>query len=530
MFFNKSYIVLKDSVEFRKTVNGTIILDNNGKIYGLSKDVFILSSDYKEENDLDDLYIEINRGGTDLSFIFDWQICNNPIGSSREMLIELLITEYFNNVSSAAEVTFPSSINVVSVAQPSQQLERDAFGRLKISQPYTLFDSKLVKDSNSLFWDDVQVSGTGTTSIYQDNKSSMKLSVSASTAGKRVRQSKIRGNYQPGKSQFIYLTALVGLSPNGISKKWGNFDNRNGLFFDTTNGVFGVNVRTFTSGATVDNKINQSNFNGDKLDGTGWSGYTLDLTKSMIYFIDFEWLAVGQVRFGIVDKGRYIVCHTVYNSQTLTTTDVIYMTNPNLPIRYEIENTGSGIASDMYAICSTIMSEGGQENTAIQTYISRNGTSITLATQDLYTPVISIRLKSLANSGTVADINGLCTRVNISDIDLLITSISNYEWRIILNPTIAGTDAASWINITNSSLQYDVSRTLTNTISGGFVIAGGYGASTNTVKISIDNTINTYLTLGSNINETTDQLVLVVANISGNGGTAYGGITVSEYC
>jgi len=38
----------------------------------------------------------------------------------------------------------------------------------------------------------------------------------------------------------------------------------------------------------------------------------------------------------------------------------VYMTTPNLPIRYEISNDGTGAAAEMECICSSVMSEGGQ--------------------------------------------------------------------------------------------------------------------------------------------------------------------------
>jgi hypothetical protein len=69
-------------------------------------------------------------------------------------------------------------------------------------------------------------------------------------------------------------------------------------------------------------------WNGDKLDGTGASGLTLDLTKPQILWIDFEWLGVGNVRCGFIINGQYIVCHTyqtanVYWNFCLYTTAIL---------------------------------------------------------------------------------------------------------------------------------------------------------------------------------------------------------------
>jgi len=109
------------------------------------------------------------------------------------------------------------------------------------------------------------------------------------------------------------------------------------------------------------------------------------------------------------------------------------------------------------------------------------------------------------------------------------TSSTNYEWKLFLNPTVAGSDAVSWQDITNSSLQYDVTRDNTNTLTGGYVVAGGYGSSSAPSKQVITGTISNFLTLGATAAGTQDEYVLGVANVDGNGGTVYGGITIGEY-
>ena len=92
----------------------------------------------------------------------------------------------------------------------------DAFWRFRTSSPYTLFDSKTLRDEAPLFYDDQEVSWSGTASAHQTNKASVKLSVSNTTAWKRVRQSKARGNYQPWKSQLVLMTTLCDICASGV--------------------------------------------------------------------------------------------------------------------------------------------------------------------------------------------------------------------------------------------------------------------------------------------------------------------------
>ena len=81
----------------------------------------------------------------------------------------------------------------------------------------------------------------------------------------------------------------------------------------------------------------QAHFNLDTMDGTGPSGVPLDLTKSQIFVIDYEWLGVGRVRFGFVFAGAIVYCHDAVFANTVGS---VYMSTPNNPLRYQTEATG----------------------------------------------------------------------------------------------------------------------------------------------------------------------------------------------
>jgi len=130
---------------------------------------------------------------------------------------------------------------------------KDAFGRLRVSEPFTVFDGKQINDNLPLFWDDQEVSGSGTSSTYSMANARSRLAVSASTAGKRVRQTFMRFNYQPGKSQLVFMTGGLGAANGGITEDIGIGDDDNGLFFRHEDGTFKVTTKTSTSGSAVDN-------------------------------------------------------------------------------------------------------------------------------------------------------------------------------------------------------------------------------------------------------------------------------------
>lgn len=371
----------------------------------------------------------------------------------------------------------------------------DAFARLRVSNPETIFNSKQIFDNQPIFWDDQQTSGSGTSSVHSINRASSALSVSNLTAGTRVRQTKRRFNYQPGKSQLIYLSSVVGTAGTGITKRLGLFDSNNGVFFQQTTSGLSVVVRSSVTGTPANTVISQSSFNKDKLDGNGPSRITYLPDSAQIFFIDFEWLGTGRVRFGIIYRGIPIIIHEVYNSNESGITSV-WMSTPNLPLRWEISNDGTGAASSIEQICSTVVSEGGQQSVGFTRSIDRGATGFNTANGNDVFPIISMRLKSGAN---------LAASISQLRLSIINTTNADFRWALYLNPTIGGTDAASWINLTNSSVEYDISRNNTNILSGGTLIDSGYSAvNLNSVTIQI----REQLKLGSTIAGVSDQFVL----------------------
>ena len=267
----------------------------------------------------------------------------------------------------------------------------DAFGRLRVSNPLTIFDSKNIMSKNNLF--DESLTGGGTVS-YTANKSTVNLNVTQASGDKTIRQSKRVMSYQPGKSLLIFNTFVMNTLTANLKQKVGFFDANNGIFFYADGTTLKIVRRTYTSGSAVDTEISQSSWNGDKLDGTGASGFTLDPTKSNILFIDVEWLGVGSVRVGFVINGQLITAHTFNNANSLTT---VYMQTANLPIRYEIE-AAAALSSGTYTlqqICSSCISEGGYSPSGVKQMVGTTAIAGSrLPTADTFYSIGTIRIRS----------------------------------------------------------------------------------------------------------------------------------------
>lgn len=388
------------------------------------------------------------------------------------------------------------------ISFPVDPTAHDAFGRLRISEPVTLFDSKQIHDNLPLMYDDQEVSGSGTSSSHSVARASTTIGVSATTAGKRVRQTFRRFNYQPGKSQLAFFTAVMGRHGAGIRAEVGLVDDNNGLYFYSAEGVIGVGIRSKVSGEVVNTEIPQSEWNLDRMNGgpasRNPSTINLDADKAQILVIDYEWLGVGTVRFGFVVDG-YI--HYVHRQHHANLTSSVYMSTPNLPVRYSIENDGTGAAATLEHICTTIISEGGMENVGRQTYISTAGVHLDANSADSLYAAIGVRLKSTHLDSTV----------HVDNISMMSESVADFEWTLLMNPTVAGT--FTYGDVANAAVQRALGATA-NTVTDGTAIAGGFQKGGQSGSFSIP--LSPTLLIGSAIDGTPDEMVLCARPLSAN--------------
>lgn len=232
---------------------------------------------------------------------------------------------------------------------------------------------------------------TGSDIQFDYDTASVELIAGTGATDKAIRHSHRYHAYVPGKSQFILMTFVLGAAKNNVVRRVGYFDDNDGLFLEQ-NGTVDVAlvVRTSTSGSPSDAKrYLQSNWNIDRLDGTGPSGLTLDLTKTQILFFDFQWLGVGRVRFGFDIDGRKVIVHEELNANVSA---VVFMRTPTLPVRYEIANSGvTASPTSMNEICCSVVSEGGYQLPGFEFSQSRGVSSRTVSAR---TPIFAIRLKN----------------------------------------------------------------------------------------------------------------------------------------
>jgi hypothetical protein len=394
---------------------------------------------------------------------------------------------------------------------------KDAFDRLRVSPPYTVFDSKQLINNQPLFWDDQQVSGAGTASTYLGNFAATRLDVTGNIAGQRVRQTFRRFQYQPGKSQLILITLVLtaegGAGITGVTSRVGPFDEDNGFFLQRTAGALAFGVRTSTSGAPVDTIIPQASWNLDRMDGTGPSRITLDPTKTQIFVLDFQWLGVGRVRLGFNIGGVTYYCHQVFNANVLA---VPYMQTPNLPLRFELTSAGTGPANtaSLLHICTSVQSEGGQQNTGLVLAADRDATVLQTTNDTNIYSLLALRYQA-------AKANKFATISNIQYSVMTNSTNTTFRMGLYLNPTIAGA-ALAFTAVPNSALEVALPVAANLITAGSGTLMASYYDSQNHSSGLLPQ-VPSDLRIGANIAGTSDILVLFVQPVPAQGNTNFYG-------
>lgn len=354
------------------------------------------------------------------------------------------------------------AIRTISVGTGADSAGGDAFGRARISEPFTIGDYKHLYAIDTAFIDSTSSGGTIT---FLPNQAAVTLATSsASTSSYTIHQTKQYHQYQPGKSQLVLSSFNFGYAEKNATKRTGYFDDRDGIYFEqvgsntsngTDNGTLNWVLRTYTSGSAVETgtRIPQSQWNIDPCDGTGKSGFNINISKIQLIFIDFQWLGVGRVRCGFVHDGVMIIAHEFYNSNNGT---VAFMSNPNLPVRCEIRNTGTSSGASLLQICSTVMSEGGYIETGIDWSVVSGATRQTATQGGTRLPVLCLRLKNDFKgypNRVIVKLTDISAYIETKPVYLELIKIPNASY--LLNA--GGTSSLTWTSVnTNSAVEYTI--------------------------------------------------------------------------
>ena len=386
-----------------------------------------------------------------------------------------------------------------NVSKPSRALinafRADMFGRTKVAEAFTLFDSQhRYQDSN----DFSDTTASGGTVGYDANQSSALLNVTTTSGSEVTRETKRIFPYQPGKSLQVMQTFVFAPPQTNLRQRAGYFTRQNGVFLEQDGDTISFVLRSSASGSVVETRVPQSDWNIDKLDGTGPSDVVLDLTKAQILFSEYEWLGVGSVRIGFAIDGYFIIAHQFNHANYI---DSVYMTTAALPARLEITNTGpTDSASTMKQICTTVISNGGYFRPTNQKTAIRQTTRVSTS----YYPLISIRMAEGRTDSVI-----IPTGIDISPVDA-----GEFEYVLFRNATITG--GTYVLRGPDNNVEYN--STATSMVAGELLQEGFFSSTNQTLSsVTISDSKNFSFQLGRTNADTpvSDVVTLAVRTLTG---------------
>lgn len=393
------------------------------------------------------------------------------------------------------------------VTRPTSD-QSDSFGRLRVSNPQTIIDVNHVRDINNEA-ETQSITGAGTITLDANNPS---VNMAVTNTATLIRQTRRRGIYQPSKSLLIYMTGVLNNGSNAanVTSRIGYYDTDDGIYFQCIgSNTLSITLRSKSTGSIVNTNILQTNWNLDKMNGTGQSKITVDPTKTLIFIIDLEWLGAGTVRMGFVINGSIYFCHAFHNSNINTRP---YMNIASQPMRYEITSTGG--AGSLKKICGAVVSEGGFNPNGIVRCAANNivATNVlqqkTVTTTETYIMAIKIGSAFPKAQIRLTGIQALSSSARIAGVYVRI-------FRDIADTSIFTGGALTWNSVAGSAVQYEITLTgIAYVLTNSTLIAAGYvSPDTSNSIITFDPTlVNTVIT--QNMSGVSDILVLSANSIT----------------
>ena len=438
-----------------------------------------------ESSTANGLQIQFSPDGTNISKTIKDTIFANINYSKSFTILDTYYRISFTTVSSPTIQKITSRLLVSSqesVGQNNFYLSNDsiydAFGKLRVSNPYTILDMKFPiqppsQTSTSEYLNNSELTctrfvGSGTYTQTTTGNGLRTISVNNQAAGTFTSQSRKYCNYQPGKSLLILCSGVInagvaiGLSSQtNVTTRIGFFDDYNGFYFQYDSTDMSV---VYKNNGTIVETITQSNWNLDTMDGNGASSLNLDFTKTQLFVIDFEWLGVGRIRYGFYAFGKINYCHQFTNLNTLIAP---YMQSANLPIRYELQGNGAGSTGALIQICSTVISEGGF-NPQGRPFTANNGLPAANNITAAETPLLAIK---------GGGVNYYHQNIIPLGVELLNTANTTdaiiYRIRLFLSPS-PEPGTFTWQNVSNYSVVQYATTITSFTTTGSIILEEGY--------------------------------------------------------
>lgn len=487
---NALYLTEGDDVALRTGITGDIIIEGSVTIPG---EVTVNSTE------ADPVHTHISEVGTSGILAVPYMPVGGTVALDSATLTALENTSVTvsnfpetQTVDGTVEVTQGTTPWQVSGTVNSHTLfdpgALDAFSRQRVSEPYTLADYSHTygEEAELLTATDGAITSTATPIA---NQACIRLSVGTNNGAYVRHQSRMYHHYMPGKSQLSLMSFCFGAHRTNTHKRIGLFGNTNGIYFQQKgDGSLCFVFRSNVSGTVVETEVPQEEWNIDTCD-TGIVGtstlpdgsdavnmgqvgsWTMDVTKSQLLYIDYQWLGVGRLRVGFVHNGQAVIAHEFYHSNYISS---VYWSNPSLPVRCEIENVGTatGTAS-MDQMCATVISEGGYKESGVDFSADSGAVALTKGAPGPYKVAMAIRLKD--------SYKGLHNRsiVRLLSMDMFADSAS-CQWQLWRLPVDSNITGGTWVSAgDDSTVEYNITAGTSFVTTDGNKMNSGWIAANN---------------------------------------------------
>ena len=270
----------------------------------------------------------------------------------------------------AVDSTGSASVKITNtplVSFNNDDFSKDSFERLRVSQPVVVFEDSfaaLLPNAKTTIWE-AAATASGTANLTANLYGTELNTLLTNGSGYWI-QSYNHVRYAPGISTLFRITFNFNNFVTSVRQRVGMFTDQgtypsnagDGFYLEADGSTVSEVRRYMTTGtAGAEERINQANWNMDKLNGTGPSGVTLNWTKAQHFVVEYQWLGVGTIRYGFeIGQNQVVWCHQIVSVNALSQS---WSRTGTLPVRAEIYSTGvNATAGKLTLINCVVIHEG----------------------------------------------------------------------------------------------------------------------------------------------------------------------------
>lgn len=378
-----------------------------------------------------------------------------------------------------------------------ETVQHTSRNRRKVSTYEQTFFNAFQYTKDEQIWDEA-VTGTAS-STFNEYEGGVILEVGSAAGDEIIRQTRNVIQYVPGRANEAIFAVRLDPFETGVRKRFGIFDDTNGVYFEKGVDDYYVVLRKDTPTGIVEQRVPRAEWNVDQLDGTGPSLESFQEDKIQMFTIEYEWFGAGVVEFKIIlDNNAYPLHRFVAGNND----EIPWSNSPYRPLRVELTNV-DGISGTHRILqgSSAVSSEGEVGPLGREQNVTTPFTGVSTGSANELRPVLSIRLRPDRLNGVVIP------------LEFQVATLDNTGlfYRVIRDTALIG---ASWENSSPASFaEYDYAATA---FTGGDTLQTGYVSSTNQGEV-FKFLKETILQLGRNDMGTEPQtFTLLAATVSSN--------------